>query len=252
MKPRLQKLILYGAPLSLACVNLTHPLILPPVYDSILHHGSWWIRLHTINLILFPLVGLSAYYLVKDVLNAAGSLSRIAIAIFVPLYAAFDAIIGIGTGILVRNASALPPGQLSTLRPYIDAFWNSGPAQGVAAAGSIAWVFAMLAAAVAFTVGERRTIAAIAAAAVFGIGSWAEMNLFLPSPGHIPTLWWLITAGTAVVLFVFCKPRLTPALLALAGSLFGASHVKPTGPLGMLCFVLAAALSKTQDVPASV
>ena len=45
-------------------------------------------------------------------------------------------------------------------------------------------------------------------------------------------------------MFVLRKPRVTATLLVLSGALFGASHVAPTGPLGMLCF-LGAALSLT-------
>ena len=49
-----------------------------------------------------PLLGLAAYLLVKDVRNIAASVSRIALGIYVPIYAAFDALAGIGTGILVQ------------------------------------------------------------------------------------------------------------------------------------------------------
>ena len=45
-----------------------------------------------------------------------------------------------------------------------------------------------------------------------------------------------------LAMFVMGKPRVTATLLVLSASLFGASHVAPTGPLGMLCFLGAAVL----------
>jgi integrase family protein with SAM-like domain len=62
---------------------------------------GWWITLHVLNLAGFPLLVLPAYLLVKDVNNAAATVAKIAIAIFVPIYTAFDALAGIGTGTLV-------------------------------------------------------------------------------------------------------------------------------------------------------
>jgi hypothetical protein len=41
---------------------------------------------------------------------------------------------------------------------------------------------------------------------------------------------------------IFARPRAPAALLTLAGALFGATHVRPTGPMGAACFLAAAAL----------
>src|SRR5689334_19678583 len=102
MPIRLRQLLLFGPPALVAVINLGHPVLPPAVYSGVLHHLRWWLTLHLINLVLFPLMGLSAYLLIKDVHNAAGTVSKIAIAVFVPIYAAFDALMGIGTGTLVQ------------------------------------------------------------------------------------------------------------------------------------------------------
>jgi hypothetical protein len=59
----------------------------------------------------------------------------------------------------------------------------------------------------------------------------------------IPLSWWLIVAAMGVATFLLAKPRIPAALLVLSAALFGASHVPPTGPLGMLCFLGAVVFS---------
>jgi hypothetical protein len=239
MQKTLRRLALFVPPVLIIVFELAHPIVLPPIYPAVLHHLPWWLYLHVANLALFPLFGLAAYILVKDVPNRAAAWSRVAIAVYVPLYACFDALVGVGTGILVQNASGLDPSARAVVEPLIDAYWNSGILFAIAALGSIAWVIAMLASAVAFTRPERRRAAAIAAIVLFPVGGWAETHLFLPSGGHIPLSWWLVTIGIGAVLFLVSR-ALSPTLLALAGGLFGAAHVPPTGPLGAACFLAAA------------
>ena len=42
-------------------------------------------------------------------------------------------------------------------------------------------------------------------------------------------------------MFLIARPRIPAALLVLTGALFGAYHPPPTGPLGAICFLAAAA-----------
>jgi len=240
MPERLRQLLLFGPPILAAAVNLMHPVI-PPVYVGVLHHLDWWLKLHIINLALFPLFGLSAYLLLDDVRNLAASVSRIAIAVFVPLYAAFDALMGIGTGTLVKLSVNLPPDQVVLLRPFIDSFYDSPLLYSLAAAGSITWIIAMMAATVAFTTPDRRRLVTVIALASFPIGGWARTNLFFASDGvTINLAWWMLTIAVGLVMFLVGKPRVTGTLLTLSGVLFGAQHVTPTGPLGAMCFCGAA------------
>jgi hypothetical protein len=225
----------------LGAVNLTHPVIASPVYAGVLHHLDWWVKLHIINLALFPLFGLSAYLLLDGVYNLAATVSRVAIAVFVPLYAAFDALMGIGTGTLVQLSLNRPPEQAAFVTPLVNAFYDSAILYTLATAGSIAWVIAMLAATVAFTAPERRRLVAVLALISFPIGGWARTNLFLAPDGvTITPAWWMVTIGMGLVMFLVGKPRVTGALLPLSGALFGAMHVTPTGPLGAACLLGAA------------
>jgi hypothetical protein len=241
MPGRLRQLLLFVPPLLVSAVNLTHPMVAPPVYVAVLHHLEWWLWLHIVNLALFPLFGLSAYLLLDGVHNGAAAVSRLAIAVFVPVYAAFDALTGIGTGTLVQLAQNLPPDQAAFATQFVNAFYDSATLYTIAAAGSIAWVIAMLSAAVAFTTPERRRLVAVMALIVFPIGGWARTNLFLAPDGMtITPAWWMVTIGIGLAMFLAAKPRATGTLLPLSGALFGAQHVPPTGPLGAACFCCAA------------
>ncbi len=235
------RLLLFGPTLLVAAVNLTHPIVPPPVYEGVRHHLDWWLKLHIINLVLFPLLGVSAYQLLRGVDNAAAIVSRAAIAVFIPVYAAFDALMGIGTGTLVQLSTQMSPDPLAHVKPLINAFYDSSTLYALAAAGSIAWVIAMLAATVALTAPERRKLVAVAALLSFIVGGWARSNLFLAPDGvTITAAWWAVTLTTGLVMLLTGKPRVTGALLPLSGALFGALHVTPTGPLGAVCFLAAA------------
>lgn len=235
-----RKVVIFIGPTLVGILNLTHPLIRPPIYRAVIHHLPWWTTLHVVNLFLFPILGSAVYFLVKDVRNFAALISRIAIILFIPIYAAFDALAGVGTGILVQQGSSLPAGT-SGIEPLIDAYWTSSIIATIAAIGSIAWVIAILAATVAFSDPNRRRIAAIVVLIIFFLGGWAQVQLFLPAVGGpIPVLWWIVTIFNALLVLVFVRPRIPATLLTLSAFLFGASHVTPTGPLGMLCFLIAA------------
>jgi len=241
MPTRLRRLLLFGAPTLVAAFNLAHPVIPQPVYSGVLHHLDWWVTLHLVNLLLFPLLGLAAYTLTGDLNGAAATVSRVAIAFFIPVYAGFDALMGIGTGVLVQLSHPLPPASVAVVAPVIDTFYESPILYNLSAAGSVAWIIGMLAAAVAFTAPERRRLVAIIAILIFPAGGWARQNIFLAADNvTITPAWWLVTAGMGLAMFAIGRPRIPSALLTLAGALFGALHVTPTGPLGAACFLGAA------------
>ena len=143
-------------------------------------HLRWWGTLHLLNLALFALAGLAVYLLLEDVHNFAATASRVAISVFIPLYAAFDALAGIGTGLLAQLNHQLPAAQAAVVEPLIDRYWSSPTIYALAVAGSIAWVIALLAAAVALTSAERRRLAAIAAVLVFLVGGGPGATCSLP------------------------------------------------------------------------
>ena len=58
--------------------------------------------MHLLNLVGFRLVGFAGYLLTEVIHTPAAIVSRVAVVVFIPIYAAFDALAGIGTGTLVQ------------------------------------------------------------------------------------------------------------------------------------------------------
>jgi hypothetical protein len=147
---------------------------------------------------------------------------------------------GIGTGTLVKSVSALSPEQSAGFQPILDAYWNSGTIILTAVVGSIAWTIALLAAAVALTVRERRWLVGLVSFVVFFVIGWARTNLMSGDGATVSTGWWLVVGLIGLAMVVVGKPRVVALLLSWAAVLFGAAHPMPTGPLGLACFFFAA------------
>jgi hypothetical protein len=239
MKKSIRTMILFAAPLYVGAVNLFHP-VQPPhteIYDTVHPVVGWWIALHVLNLFGFGLLGLAGYLLVLDRHGIAATLAKAAFIVYVPAYIGFDAVIGIGTGNLVRYAGALSIGQLVAFLPAIEAYWSNGTSTLLAAIGSLAWTVGVGAAGFSFVMERRGPAAAIAVAASIFTG-WGA------SSGTLGTLpWWIGFGVLSVLSIAVVRPAVPYTLLILAGVLFGTTHVVPFGPLGMLCFI-AAALSQ--------
>src|SRR5205085_5374435 len=112
----------------------------------------------------------------------------------VPFYAGFDAIVGLGTGSLVRYAIGVNPSRLPVLEPAIDVIWNGPLSYALGAVGSIAWLVAMLAAAVAFGPLGRRLLVTALQLIGFAIFGWAASG----GAAYSSLLWWVALLVPAV------------------------------------------------------
>ena len=236
MPRTIRSLFLFGAPVFVGLLNLFHPTHFDynAIYDGLHAVTLWWITLHVLNLFGFSALGLAAYLLVLEQHGPAAVLAKTAILLFVPTYVAFDSIIGIGTGILMRYGNSLPAVELSTLKETINAYWNSNISTLLAIAGSVAWNVAMGASAVSFSTARRGAAVAIAILASPFTGWGYASGVF----GTLP--WWIGVLVIGLLSFMVVRPRLPYTLLILAGILLGTSHVPPFGPFGMACFLVAA------------
>ena len=197
---------------------------------------DWFITLHVINLVLFTLLGLAAILLVRRQRGLAAAVSLAAITLYVPCYAGFDAIVGLGTGSLVRYAAGVNPAQFPVLEPAIDVIWNGALSYALGALGSIAWLVAMLAAAVAFAPPGRRLLVTALQLIGFAVFGWAASG----GAAYFSPLWWVAIVFPTILVFVAARMQIVPALLTLAGMLFAVTHVPPSGPLAMAAFLAAA------------
>lgn len=140
--------IVFGTPLLLGVVELWHPAVRPgdKIVPMIAPIAVWWTTLHVLQVPLFALLGIAVLYIVGDATGRASSVSRAAIYAFIVLYPAFDAAVGISSGVMLQH---IPASQQAAFEPALQAlFW--GPVTGMMAIiASACWLIGVVAAAFA-------------------------------------------------------------------------------------------------------
>jgi hypothetical protein len=147
-----RRLVMLGTPLILGLLEVGHPALTPGdnIFETLAPIATWWTALHVAQVPLFALMGLAAFLLVRDLDGSAARISRIAIAIFVVVYPAFDAAVGVASGVMMRNVGSLTADQRAALEQTLQAlFW--GPVTGLmAVVGSASWLVALVGASLAW------------------------------------------------------------------------------------------------------
>src|SRR5260370_33346412 len=150
MNPIVRRVIILGTPLALCILTFFHPGVSTGAFEDLGPQVDWWITLHLLQLVLFCLLGLSAYLLLDGIQSTAATCSRVALAVFVIFYPAADTILGISTGILIRNSTGLPDFPRAVAAQTINTFFSGDPlANVIAALGGFGWGIGLLLAAVA-------------------------------------------------------------------------------------------------------
>lgn len=158
-----RRLLLSGTPLLLGAALLFHPHgggddlygALAPVVDT-------WLLLHVLLLPLFGLLGVCLYVLSRGYSRPVAATARIGIAVYLVSYVAFEAIAGIATGLLVREARTLPPAQREGVAAAVGAI--SEPIVALALVGTLGAVVAVASIAVLL----RRSGAPLGAVVLLG------------------------------------------------------------------------------------
>jgi hypothetical protein len=150
----LRRLFLVATPLVLAVVLWWHPAGGDNVYEGLRDDVGAWTFVHTALLFFMPLLGLAAFLLLSGLDSRAATVSRVALVFFLVFYTAYEVTVGLGTGILVDFANGLPASEQSAVADAIQDYnrnWilADGPSVSMIV-GALAWVVAMVAAAVAF------------------------------------------------------------------------------------------------------
>jgi hypothetical protein len=111
---------------------------------------GWWLLLHILQLPLFALLGLTVLWMLPAQ-GRASQVSRYALGVYLVLYPAFDALVGIGSGILLQHRATLPAASQAVLDPAIGRlfFDPSSAAFLIAGVASMAWTVGVVAAAIA-------------------------------------------------------------------------------------------------------
>jgi hypothetical protein len=171
----LRRMLLIGTPLAYAVLLLFHPLGEGSIYHGVHEDVVRWQVVHVGQLFFIGLIAAAIYMLLDGLTGLAATISRAALIPFVLFYGAFEAVTGIGTGVLIAYVNDLPESERAIGSAMIDDYFENRIAGNLSMAsglGTLAWLLAMGTAALAY----RRAGAPISvivllglAAVVFGI-----------------------------------------------------------------------------------
>jgi hypothetical protein len=136
--------------LALGVLLLFHPRSDGRISEALAGEVPRWLAVHFGLAILAGAMGLAAYLLIDGLRGRAATVSRVALAVFVVFFIAWEATLGIGTGILVDIANGLPAAERAPVGDAIEDYFASPILFAPQILGNGAWIVAMLAAAVAF------------------------------------------------------------------------------------------------------
>ncbi len=140
-----QRLVLLGAPLALAVLEVFHPRKEDLV--GAIGEADWFFWFHMIQLPLVGLVAVAAFLLTEGLTGPLVTVSRWSVGVFAVFFSAYDAAAGIATGYVLRNAQGLPAESQTAI--FEAAHDMPGPSLIflLSVVGSGAWTVAMVTAA---------------------------------------------------------------------------------------------------------
>ena len=142
-----------------------------------------WLAIHLAGVALFPLLALTIWWM----LPASGLATRIsqaALIIYAPLYVAVDAVLGIGSSILLNHRQQLAPADRAGADGAFSAlFFEPSPIDWLDQGASIAWEVGAFAAAIALwrTSGWRVSLP-------LAVAGWALAKSHFPPYGEVAGL----------------------------------------------------------------
>jgi hypothetical protein len=149
-KPTSRELaFIIGVPAAWAILLLFHPLGGDSFYETIDGNVTAWITVHLGMGVFVPLFAGVVYLLLRGLQGTAATISRIGLAVFAIFYAAWELVLGVGTGILTHEVNALPQAQQAVGADLVDSYAENGVIIALSVVGSFGLAAAMIGAAVA-------------------------------------------------------------------------------------------------------
>jgi hypothetical protein len=150
---------LVGVPLAWGILLLFHP-VGDEFYDTVDGALTRWLIVHVATMVFIPLMAAVMLLLLRGVPGTAARVSRCALAVFAVVYLVFEAVIGIGTGLLVDNLDGFPAADRADLvEDYVESPINTV----FETVGSAGWIVAAIAAAIPLSrrADGRRSVAVV-------------------------------------------------------------------------------------------
>jgi hypothetical protein len=130
---RSRRALVVGPPVLFGLVTVLHPL--PNwgrIVDSLAPRLGLWIGVHVAQLVLIPLVMLTVWTLLAGLDGRPPMVAGAALVVCVAFYSAFDAVVGLGIGLLVRRVSALDGAERDAAAHLAQWFWGCASRSGAA------------------------------------------------------------------------------------------------------------------------
>jgi hypothetical protein len=170
---RREVLFLVGVPLAWVILLLFHPSGEgEDLYADLQDQVTRMLVVHIGMLIFIPLMAVVVYVLLRGVEGTAAQVSRIALAPYVVFYGAWEAMYGIGLGILADAVNGLPEAERATGAAVIQDYGENVLLRGfgvLVSIGSVAFITAAIAAGVAL---RRQAGAPIAVPVLLGLSGF--------------------------------------------------------------------------------
>jgi hypothetical protein len=164
--------LMVAGPLLWAVLAPFHPdPVGSSVYVSLEPDVERWLFVHVSQLVLAPFIAFTVWALLRGIDSVAANVSRASLAVWLVFFSAYDALAGIGTGVLVKEGKSLSGEQRASFASAADFFWDSrlsGHVSWLGIVATVAWPLVAIAAAVAL---RRAGLgwATVAATAVSGL-----------------------------------------------------------------------------------
>jgi hypothetical protein len=170
---RREVLFLVGVPLAWVILLLFHPGGEgEDLYRDLQDQVTRMLVVHIGMLIFIPLMAVVVYVLLRGAEDTAALVSRIALAVYVVFYGAWEAMYGIGLGILADAVNGLPETERATGAEVIQDYGENILLRGFGvfvSIGSVAFIIAMIAAGIAL---RRHAGAPLAVAVLLGLSGF--------------------------------------------------------------------------------
>ena len=102
-------LFVIGIPLAWAVLLLFHPGgEAGAVYESIHDQVTTWMVVHVGTMLFIPLMAVVVFVLLRGLESTAAQVSRVAVVVFAIFYGTYEALQGIGNGVLGEQVNDLP------------------------------------------------------------------------------------------------------------------------------------------------
>jgi hypothetical protein len=170
---RREVIFLVGVPLAWIVLLLFHPAGEgKEIYVDLQDQVTRMLTVHIGMLLFIPLMAAVVYVLLRGVEGTAALVSRIALAPYVIFYGAWEAMYGIGLGILADAVNGLPASERATGAAVIQDYAENVLIRGfgvLVSLGSIAFIIATIAAGLAL---RRHAGAPLAVAVLLGLSGF--------------------------------------------------------------------------------